>query len=425
MQFYAISDVGKRRRRNEDSVLADPQSGLFIVADGVGGRAAGDIASRLTVDTFQESAAQLQRVVLRYAAEPGFQTRSDVLDYLGSLCQLSSRKVYEEAMRRDRPGMSTTLVAAAVGGGAAFLAHAGDSRAYLVRDGVMRQLTEDHSMVNEMIRSGRMTHEEARASKYRSVITRAVGQYPTVQADLMVVEILAGDRLVLCSDGLTDPVPVELIEEIAGRGELDTAGTALIQAALERGGPDNVSVILVEPEASQQSEAIRARASVLERLFLFEGLPFHAQMRVSAICQEVFFSPGDILVEQGEPGDSMYVIVQGRVKVERDGVLLAHLDKGQHFGEVALVDLQPRSARVQCEAFGSAIIISREQLQDFCRRDPALGNLLLWKLMQALGGRLRDANQLVAAASHRQAPPDTLSEADTTETERVADVADD
>ena len=152
MQFYAISDVGKRRRRNEDSVLADPQSGLFIVADGVGGRAAGDIASRLTVDTFQESAAQLQRVVLRYAADPGFQTRSDVLDSLGSLCQLSSRKVYEEAMRRDRPGMSTTLVAAVVGGGAALLADAGDSRAYLVRDGVMRQLTEGHSMVNEMIR---------------------------------------------------------------------------------------------------------------------------------------------------------------------------------------------------------------------------------------------------------------------------------
>jgi CRP-like cAMP-binding protein len=122
----------------------------------------------------------------------------------------------------------------------------------------------------------------------------------------------------------------------------------------------------------------------------------------------------------------MYVIVQGRVKVERDGVLLAHLDKGQHFGEVALVDLQPRSARVQCEAFGSAIIISREQLQDFCRRDPALGNLLLWKLLQALGGRLRDANQLATAASHRQPPPvDTLSEADTTETERLADPGED
>jgi CRP-like cAMP-binding protein len=315
-------------------------------------------------------------------------------------------------MRRDRPGMSTTLVTVAVGGGAAFLAHAGDSRAYLIRDGVMRQLTEDHSMVNEMVRSGRMSHEEARASKFRSVITRAVGQYPTVQADLMIVEILAGDRIVLCSDGLTDPVPLELIEEIAGRGELDAAGTALVQAALERGGPDNVSVILVEPEASGQSDAVRARAAVLERLFLFEGLPFHAQMRVSAICREVFFSPGEILVEQGDPGDSMYVIIQGQVKVERDGVLLAQLGRGQHFGEVSLVDQQPRSARVQCEAFGSAIIISRDQLQEFCRRDPALGNVLIWKLLQALGGRLRDANQLVTLSA-RGSNGESTADADT------------
>lgn len=397
MQYFAITDTGKRRKRNEDSILADRESGLFIVADGVGGRAAGDIASQMTVETFQEAAPRLAKMVERYSESSDFQTRNDVLDYLGSLCQMASRRVYEEAVRRDRPGMSTTIVAGVVGGGAAFVAHAGDSRAYLVRDGVMRQLTEDHSMVNEMIRSGRMTPEEARNSKYRSVITRAIGQYPTVQTDLMLVEILPGDRLILCSDGLTDPVETDLIEEIAGRGDLDTAAHALIQAALDRGGPDNVSVILVEPEASGQTEAIRARATVLERLFLFEGLPFHAQMRVSSICQEVFFSPGEVLVEDGDPGDSMFAIVQGRVRVEKDGVVLATLDKGEHFGELSLIDQRPRSARVQCETFGSAIIIQREQLQEFCRRDPALGNVLLWKLLHSLGGRLREANELATS----------------------------
>src|SRR5690606_14015630 len=118
----------------------------------------------------------------------------------------ASKRVYEAASATGRQGMTTTLVALLVGGGGAFVAHVGDSRAYLLRDGKLKQLTEDHSMVNELIRTGAMSSSEAACSRYRNVITRAVGLYPTVRTDTLHLELVKGDRLLLCSDGLTDMV---------------------------------------------------------------------------------------------------------------------------------------------------------------------------------------------------------------------------
>lgn len=395
LRFCARTDVGKRRQRNEDAMLADAEHGVFVVADGVGGRAAGEVASALTVQTFQEAAAELHVAVAAYASRPEWATRNHVLDLLNDVCQRASRKVFDEAESRGQKGMTTTLVASVVGGGAVFLAHAGDSRAYLLRDGVMRQLTEDHSMVNELVRLGQMTAEEAKRSAYRHVITRAVGLYPTVQADLMSIEVLPGDRLLLGTDGLSDPVPRKTIQKIASEGDAEAVVVALIQAALDRGAPDNVTVLAVDPDASPQYEAARARASVMEELFLFRDLPFHARLRVSTICEELFFTPGQALVEEGSPGDAMYVIVQGEVGVSRNHVELARLGPGLHFGEMSLVTQQPRSATVTGITFGSAIAIRREHFQEFCRREPELGNQIIWKLLATLAERLSDMNDKI------------------------------
>ena len=402
IRYSARTDVGKRRQHNEDSMLADPEVGLFVVADGVGGRAAGEVASALAVNTFKECSKDLQTAVQAYAAKPEWATRNQVLDQLNEVCQRASRRVFDEAEARGQKGMTTTLVAALVGGGAVFLAHAGDSRAYLLRDGVMRQLTEDHSMVNELVRIGQMTPEEARKSSYRHVITRAIGLYPTVQADLMSIEVLPGDRLLLGSDGLSDPVPKKNIQKIASEGDPEAVVNALIEAALERGAPDNVTVLAVDPEASPQYEAARARAQVMEELFLFRDLPFHARLRVSTICEELFFTPGQTLVGEGTAGDSMFVIVQGEVGVSHNGFELACLGPGEHFGEMSLVDQLPRSATVTGISFGSAIVIRREHLQEFCRREPELGNQITWKLLVTLGARLREAN---VRATSRPTPP--------------------
>jgi CRP-like cAMP-binding protein len=155
-------------------------------------------------------------------------------------------------------------------------------------------------------------------------------------------------------------------------------------------------VLLVEPSASVSYEAARARAQVMEQLFLFRNLPFPALLRVSRICEDLFFQPGQVLVEQGAMGDSMYVIVKGEVRVSHNNVELARLGPGEHFGEMTLLDQHPRSATVKGLTGGSAVVVRRSHLYDFCKRDPELGIQLLWKLLTTLGQRLRETNVLTA-----------------------------
>jgi protein phosphatase len=237
-----------------------------------------------------------------------------------------------------------------------------------------------------------MTYEEAKASQYRNVITRAIGLYPNVQADVMSIDILPGDRIILCSDGLSDPVPMNNIEAIACRDDVETATNRLLEAALSAGGPDNITVAVIEPEATAQTEAARARAQVMESLFLFQGLPFHARLRVARICEARPIEPGEVLARQGDTGSAMYIMVMGKVDVTRNGRKLAALGAGQHFGEISLLDEQPRSATVTSKDPGSVIIIRREAFQDFCQREPGLGNQVLMQLATSLADRLRLAN---------------------------------
>ena len=392
IRFHAMTDAGKVRAHNEDAVFADGRSGVFAVADGVGGRAAGEVASALTIQTIEESIPTLRAVMDRYAADPQWEQRNDVINALDRVCQAASTRVYDEGERLGRKGMTTTVVVMLVTSGTAFFAHVGDSRAYLVRDGLIQQLTEDHSMVNELVRSGQMTYAEARKSQYRNVITRAVGLYPNVQADVMSIDILAGDRVVLCSDGLSDPVASNRIEAIACQNDVNTATEALLQAALDAGAPDNVSVAVVEPEATPQAEAARARAQIMQSLFLFQDLPFNARLRVARICEARSIGLRETIAREGETSSAMYIIVQGQVEVTRSGLPITTLGAGQHFGEMALLDEQPRSATVTSTGPGSVMIIRREALLELCQREPGLGNSVLLALATSLAARLRETN---------------------------------
>jgi serine/threonine protein phosphatase PrpC len=389
------TDPGKKRNHNEDALLTLPDVGIFVVADGVGGRACGEVASAICVDAFRDAGPMLTARLAAFEAGSSVDTRNAVLTAMDEVLQTASRRIYETAEAEGRAGMTTTVVSALVGHATAFLAHVGDSRAYLVREGELRQLTEDHSMVNELVRTGKMTYEEARASRHRHVITRAVGLYPTVQPSLAAVDLLPGDRIVLCSDGLSDVVAPEIILEEGGRSDLEGAVDTLLQTALDRGGPDNITVIVVDPDRSERTDEMAARAGMLESLFLFEDLPYSARLQVGRIVQEHYFAPGELLVEQGTPGTSMFVVLEGEVAVLVNGIEVARFGSGEHFGELALADEQPRSASVAGISFGSAISISSEQLREFCRREPELGNELLWKMMRVLGQRLRRTNSRV------------------------------
>jgi protein phosphatase len=228
-QRAAVTDAGRRRRRNEDSYVLEPP--LFAVADGMGGAQAGEIASRIAASVLRDSAD--------HSGE----------DAVVALIQEANRRVYEAAARDEaRSGMGTTITAALVAETTVCIGHVGDSRAYRIRDGRLEQLTEDHSLVAELVRSGRLSQEEADVHPQRSVITRVLGTDPEVDVDTFLVETRPGDLFMLCSDGLTSMVDDEAILGVVERHRenLDQAARALVDAANTGGGEDNITVVVFE-----------------------------------------------------------------------------------------------------------------------------------------------------------------------------------
>jgi PPM family protein phosphatase len=225
-----ITDTGRKRRRNEDAYVCEPP--LFAIADGMGGAQAGEVASRLAAAALKES-----------HAEAGGEQR--IVD----LIQEANRRVYDRSNKDPTTsGMGTTITVALVEDGNVSFGHVGDSRAYLIRDGLLEQVTEDHSLVNELLKSGKLSPEEAEAHPQRSVITRALGTDPDVDADTFTIQARSGDVFLLCSDGLTDMVSNDAILDLVEqhRDDMDRALRALVRAANKGGGEDNITVVAFE-----------------------------------------------------------------------------------------------------------------------------------------------------------------------------------
>jgi PPM family protein phosphatase len=225
-QRAAATDPGRRRRRNEDAYVVEPP--LFAVADGMGGAQAGEIAAKIAAAVLRESSDE-EAVV--------------------ELIKEANRRVYEAAAGDEaRSGMGTTITAAIVEDGTVQIGHVGDSRAYRIREGRLEQLTEDHSLVAELVRSGKLSPEEADVHPQRSVITRTVGTDPDVDVDTFSVDARPGDVFMICSDGLTTMVAdasiLELVER--NRASLDKTAKALVDAANKGGGEDNITIVLFE-----------------------------------------------------------------------------------------------------------------------------------------------------------------------------------
>jgi protein phosphatase len=230
-QWHA-SDLGRQRQGNEDNFFV--RAPLFVVADGMGGAQAGEVASEMAVESFDRG--------LPHGPPPA--------EGLVSIIEGANRRIHERS-RSDaqRAGMGTTLTAAYVGEAEVTVAHVGDSRAYLLRDGDLIRLTRDHSLVGELVARGKLTEEQAESHPQRSVITRALGPEPAVQVDVQAYQARPGDLFLLCSDGLTSMVPESRVKPILERaGSLEQAGRDLIAAANEAGGRDNITVVLFRLE---------------------------------------------------------------------------------------------------------------------------------------------------------------------------------
>lgn len=249
MKIEFRTDVGRRRTTNQDSVgifFNQEQIRLAIVADGMGGHQAGDIASQLTVsdlgNIWRETSLTDQEEVIRWLLEN---------------IQRLNEKIFEEGQGNPRQaGMGTTIVAAVLLGTTVVLANVGDSRSYLIRQGTIKQVTEDHSLVNELVKTGEITEEMALNHPRKNVLVRSLGIPGTVEIDVTSFELLEGDRLLLCSDGLSNMVSDDtMLTIISQTDDLKQAVEALIKQANEAGGRDNITALLVDYERKAGEQA--------------------------------------------------------------------------------------------------------------------------------------------------------------------------
>jgi protein phosphatase len=250
------TDPGRQRAHNEDRFGVFPEIGLFIVADGMGGAAAGEVAARMVVELVCEPFVDAEATWPRGTPAPG----GSLPARLVAAIQRASLRIHNAALSRPAwQGMGSTVVALLAHGQRAALAHVGDSRIYRLRERRLQLLTEDHSLFNEMVRAGLADPDHPENFAHPNVITRAVGIEPAVEVDARLVEVMPGDTFLLCSDGLSGVVSArEMVEILGDQPDLDVAAEQLIRRANQHGGPDNITAVALRWDAAGDSHRARA-----------------------------------------------------------------------------------------------------------------------------------------------------------------------
>ena len=351
---WGASDVGMARKVNEDALLMAPELNLIAIADGMGGFQRGDVASQLACNVVREHITEHRAVVERFRQEPTDTNRLAVKAMLEAALQSACEQVHEAAVALTGQGgqMGTTFDCLLVAGTTAFIGHVGDARVYLHRGADIHQLTEDHSLVQQQIREGLLTVEQARKARFKNVITRALGVFPSVIVDTAHFELDPGDRVFLCSDGLYRYIGKrELGLSLAGEVDEQTVSD-LVERANERGGRDNITAVLCvfEPDHAREEVAPTAeRMEVLRRADLFQYCTYRELMAVCEVATQRSVVTGDSLFREGDPGRECFIIVEGGVSIEKSGQVLADLGPSDPFGIVEL-SMSPGGPRTRLPA---------------------------------------------------------------------------
>ncbi len=394
----AHSDIGRVKPTNEDSYLVDHGLQLYVVADGMGGHAAGEVASETAVTEVRRVIEERRDLMKRFT-ETG-EGRGEILQMLEDAVRTAGRTIYEMAQADPaRRGMGTTTSLLLVTPTRGFIAHVGDSRVYLARQGEIIQLTDDHSLINELIRRGRLRPQDAKRAPYKNAVTRAVGVYADVQVDTLDFELANGDAFLICSDGLTEHVePTDELVPLLTDEPFDAVARILVGRANDRGGKDNITALMVRIDAGGQDasalsgEEISLKLNVLRHMPLFQHLTYVELVEVLNVSDVHRFEADETVFDEGQIGEEVYVVLEGMVSIRKGNMELARLGPGGHFGEMAIMDKGPRSARVIAEQKTRLIAVGRRPLFALMRRDKEIAVKLLWCFVQVLNQRLRATN---------------------------------
>jgi serine/threonine protein phosphatase PrpC len=401
-EAFGVTDVGKKRQHNEDAMLVEPSLGLFIVADGMGGHAAGEVASARATEVVKQHIGANKAILLKLANDPSQEARQEGAALFEQAVQRACADIYRMAVADStKRGMGTTFVGMVVSGSKGVIAHVGDSRVYLVRNGQTHRLTEDHTLVAAQLKAGTITKEQAATSQYRNVITRAVGIQESVQVDTLIVDMVPGDTYMLCSDGLHGYMQDDELAPLVAGVEIKDLPKRLIALANERGGKDNITSVVVHVKGEgvgEETVEAQSRMEALRKIPLFRHLTYKEQTAILSIATSRTFPAGREIVSEGQPGEELFIVVRGRVSIEKNGVEIAELRAGGHFGEMGLIDNAPRSATVRATEPTRVMVIARGDLMNLMKRESILAVKMLWSFVQVLSDRLRATNSELSEA---------------------------
>jgi PPM family protein phosphatase len=393
----AETNVGNVREHNEDSHFIDPDAGIFIVCDGMGGHAAGEVASALAVNTIRArwASTALQGVVDRWLTQGTPEARKQLLQQIQAGVLAAHEAIVGEAERdQDKSGMGTTLVGAVIVGGDIVFAHCGDSRAYLVRDGIAMQLTEDHTLLARLLAAGVDVDVDGDGQRFKSMLTNALGIGQACKVSTFVVPVADGDRFLLCSDGITEYVQEHEVGEVLTASPSPArAAQRLIDLALTRGGADNATALVVRVleagEVARPSDTLRRDEQAIHACSLWARVNPQQRLRALRIALPRDYPAGEKLPAQTLGDRVAWIVVEGEIaqdgKVRGPGSLI--------YPEALLArPLPDKDGLAVVRSDLRALALRADDFRELCDDDPELGEALLGAL----------ADELAAGRPHRR-----------------------
>lgn len=373
----------------------------------MGGHASGEVASQMTIEMLRKAVANAPDA--DFLQQPSLANRRRLLQWLAQTVQSINGAMHARAQEDLKlRGMGCTLDVALIRGGGVFTAHVGDSRIYIRRENTLYQLTEDHNFAQMLLSEGIIPKEEVAKHPQRNMLTRALGPFPTVQIDSAFFELNAGDVFMLCSDGLHSEVPDERLGPMLSQPP-ETAVRALIAAALDAGGRDNVTAVLFQvAQTSQQYHGVIGAESTrraLARSQMFAAFTESELMRVQKIAVSRVVQPGEMVLTEGSAVDELYMVMEGKLAVLRDGARFGSLDPGDPFGAMALNHEPDFEISLQAEAQTRLLVFPLAEIKTLLASDTAIAAKLAMAALERV--QKRHHQVIDAFARYRRRHPET------------------
>ncbi len=389
----AETSVGKVRDHNEDAHFIDPEAGIFVVCDGMGGHAAGEVASALAVQTIRTrwAAEPLQKAADRWLTQGTPETRKQLIHTIQQGVVAAHDAIVAEAEAdRGKAGMGTTLVGAVIVGADIVFAHCGDSRAYLVRDGIAMQLTEDHTLLARLLAAGVDVDVDGDGMRFKSMLTNALGIGHDLKVSTFVVPLADGDRFLLCSDGITEYVSEpEIGDVLSNMPSPARSAQRLVELALQRGGGDNATALVVRVleagETARPAELLRREQQAIHACPLWGKVNPQQRLRALRIAIPRDYPAGDKLPAQSLGDRVAWIVVEGELL--QDNYVLG--PGALVYPEALLTDrpLPDKDGLAVADTEVRVLAVRSDDFRELCEDDPDLGEALLGALANEIGSR--------------------------------------